>query len=60
MLTYHTALFSSWEKYFYVEEELRLDKEYRDLSRSRNLFRKFYKPIPSHLALVPWGKTPST
>jgi hypothetical protein len=60
MLTYHTALFPSWEKYFHVEEELRLDKEYRDLSRSRNLFRKFYKPIPSHLALVPWGKTPST
>lgn len=55
ILSYHTKLFPSWDKYFLIEEELRLDKEYRDLSRSRNLFRKFYKPIPTHLALVPRG-----
>jgi len=53
MLSYHTGLWSSWDKYVAVETMLREDKERRDRNRSRNLFRKFYKVIPLNRSLVP-------
>jgi len=53
MLSYHTGLWASWDKYVSVETMLREDKERRDRNRSRNLFRKFYKVIPTNRSLVP-------
>jgi hypothetical protein len=55
MLSHHTGLWSSWDKYYRIETELREDKQRRDRNRTQNIFRRYYKPIPRHLALTTYS-----